>query len=416
MNDDLLELPPFVADPHGRVALKIAAAQGCFLIAPSGNRYLDLTSGWNVANLGWQHPAIVQAVIRQIQSLPLSPAWCTHDPAIALSQELATLVPRDLAVLRAPTGAQAIEFAIRIARVATGRYPIVSIAECYHGSTHGALLASGIDYLRDGRATAHPGNTNRVLPLPTADDSNLEAVRNIVSAEPRPAAVLLEPMLTNAGAIVGSPDYFAAIVETARQHDVLVIADEVGTGLGRMGSLLGSQWYNLAPDLIVLGKSLGGGVAPMAAVLMARELASSVRGLAFDSTFAGTPAGCSAGLATLEILKRADFLEQVRCLGDEALRKLRADLNGHAATRSIRGKGLLLGIEFQAETRAEQLKFVTAVVSGLHAKGIFAAHSRYSNALLVMPPLNIEAAVLNNALATIAEVVEETHFDRARHG
>src|ERR1044072_7021691 len=241
MNDDLIEMPPFVADPHGRVALKVAGAEGCFLIAPSGNRYLDLTSGWHVANLGWQHPAIVQTVIRQMQRMSLSPAWCVHDPAVALSEQLASLAPKDLAVLRAPTGVQAIEFALRIARGATGRYPIVSVAECYHGSTHGALLASGIDYLRDGRATAHPGNTNRVLPLPTADDSNLEAIRNIVSAEPRPAAVLLEPMFTNAGAIVGSPEYFAAIIETARQHDVLVIADEVGTGLGRMGSLLGSQ-------------------------------------------------------------------------------------------------------------------------------------------------------------------------------
>lgn len=393
---DLCDVGEHLAEPHGRQLLKIVAAEGCELIGASGRRYLDLTSGWNVANVGWSNPVVLDRVIRQMKSLALAPAWCLHDPGVRLAEALATRLAGEFAVLRAPTGTQAIEFALRVARRATGRYAIVSVAECYHGSTLGSLAASGIPYLQNEDAPL--ASWHRSIPLPGAPGAALEAIRRTILSEPAPAAVLLEPILTNVGALDCGREYYDAVFSAARACGALVIMDEVGTGLGRVGRMFGFEHWGHTPDLFVLGKSLGGGVAPVAAVVIARRLVEAVRGLAFDSTFAGTPAGCEAALATLSLLTDTDLIARGAEHGDTALRALRTALQSHPAVKQVRGTGLLLGIEFEARSRAAQAHFANAVVTELLTHDVFAATSRYTHTLLAMPPLTITARELSRAL------------------
>lgn len=398
-NPDLCELGEYLAEPHGRQLLKIVAAEGCELVGASGRRYLDLTSGWNVANLGWSNPVVLDRVLRQMKSLALAPAWCLHDPGVRLARALASGLAGEFAVLRAPTGTQAIEFALRVARRATGRYAVVSVAECYHGSTLGSLAASGIRYLQNEDAPLV--SWHRSIPLPGGRKDTVEAIRSTILSEPAPAAVLLEPVLTNVGALDCGREYYDAVFSAARACGALVIMDEVGTGLGRVGRMFGFERWGHTPDLFVLGKSLGGGVAPVAAVVIARRLIEAARGLAFDSTFAGTPAGCEAALATLDLINGTDVLARAAELGDEALRRLQSALQFHPAVRQVRGTGLLLGIEFEAPTRAGQARFANAVVAELLRHDVFAAASRYTHTLLVMPPLTIHARELSRAIDSI---------------
>ena len=404
MQDDTVTVQYPVVSPHGATAFEIVSAAGCMLVGASGREYIDLTSGWNVANLGWAHPHILKNVLMQVSSLALAPAWCLHEPAVRMSGMLSELLNGDFGILRAPTGTQAIEFALRAARRLTGRYTIVSVSECYHGSSLGSLAASGIAYLQkeDAPLISH----HRALPL-SLDPSGPEAVFNAIVAHPQPAAVLIEPFFSNPGAISPGQAYYDAIFAAAHACGALVIADEIGTGLGRLGKLFGFQLWKHIPDMITLGKSLGGGVMPIAALALRKDLCKAVQGLAFDSTFAGTAAGCRAAVATLELLDGA-LLRECERKGSLALKKLQSALGSHPAVKEVRGTGLLLGVEFAGD-RQRRLKIAGAVVSELLARGVFCAHSRYTYSLLIMPPLIIEESVLLASLDTVIETIDSVH-------
>lgn len=400
-------IPGCLANPSGREALKVVGARDCTLFGASGREYLDLTSGWNVANLGWANDAISRRVKAQLDSLALAPNWCLHEPGIQLATDLCACFDQSMAMLRACTGTQAIEFALRIARRATGRYAIVSVAECYHGSTLGSLAASGIEYLKKEDQPLEAWH--RDLPI----DAPVSVIRQKILTPPLPAAVLVEPLFTNPGAIDAGREYYEAIVGAAGECGSLIIVDEIGTGLGRLGHMFGFERFGMRPDIVTLGKSLGGGIMPISAVLMQERLVDAARGLAFDSTFAGTPAACAAASATVDILKHSDLLQRARVLGDRFLERVRRNLATCTGVREVRGTGLLFGIETEKSGRAEQARFARAIEANLLDAGVFAASSRYTNSLLIMPPLTISEA----KLMWCADLLPEIFYNSDRvHG
>jgi 4-aminobutyrate aminotransferase-like enzyme len=181
--------------------------------------------------------------------------------------------------------------------------------------------------------------------------------------------------------------------------------DEIGTGLDRVGRAFGFQLWEHAPDIITLGKSLGGGVMPIAAVALRREFGNACRGLAFDSTFAGTPAACAAAVTTLQLLEGGDLFAMAREHGTLALRYLRAALARHQLIKEIRGTGLLLAIEFAGDRR-RQAQIAARVVAELLEQGVFSAQSRFTSSLLLMPPLVMDARTLTQGLETIVTVID----------
>jgi len=409
------ELPAWLSSPHGSRQLKIVDAEGCHLYESTGKRLLDFTAGWNVANFGWRNEHILHRALHCARTLTMAPAWCVHEPVLRFSENLSRELGRDLAVVTAATGTQAVEFALRIARRVTGRTPIISVSECYHGSTSGSMAACGIEYLR--REAGAGGAETRCLPLPGSADeqSLLEQIRNTILTGPPPAAILMEPVFLNVGGLVPSTNYLRAVFEAARQCGALVVMDEISTGMGRVRPSLGYPADSLVPDVLVLGKSLGGGVAPLSAVVVTRDLATHCRGLAFDSTFAAIPYACEAGIATLEFATGSTLLADAAALAGQQRETLRTSLDGHPRVLEIRGQGCLTAIEFRADSKREQAALCDAIIADLLSEGIFIARSRWTNSLLLMPPLTISTGQYDQAAATLVRVLE-THRAVAHPG
>jgi len=371
-----------------------------------GKQYLDLTSGWNVANVGWQNPAILEAFIGQTNKLAFCPSWCWHDIRSQLNREVTSLVDGRYEAIGCCTGAEAVESALKIAKRATGRHAVVGFKETYHGSTLGALSVGGVPGFRG--VDLPQGHLHRFLALPENGATRLEldaALRKVVWAEPHPAAILLEPIFTNPGVIEGPHWFYESIAAAAKLVGALLIVDEVGTGLGRTGRMFAYEHFPVVPDLIVMGKALGGAVAPISAVLAKPEYADIAKGLAFDSSYAWNPAACAAAIATLQFLKTQGLVSRARELGQQAVDALRSELQG-AYPVEVLGRGLELAVRFPSdEGGAKKLR---VVIKSLFDHGIFIEQSRYMNSLLIMPPLTIALPQFEAAISLISETCRQT--------
>jgi 4-aminobutyrate aminotransferase len=385
----------------------VVGAEGVYLRTAEGASLLDLTSGWNVANVGWRHPHVVAAAARQLAELPHAPNWCPTPVRERLADALSERLGGRFQPVAACTGAEAVEVALKIARRVTGRHAVVGFRESYHGSTLGALAAGGVEPART--ADLGPSPLFRLAPIPDegrADPRELaEGIRAAILQDPPAAAVLVEPVFTNPGVFPLKGPVLEAVQSAAREAGALLIADEVGTGLGRCGRFLASDVVGLDPDVVVLGKALGGAVAPISAVLLKAEHPRPPFGPAFDSTFAWMPFACAAALATLEVLDGEDLAARAEALGRDGRARLEDRLGGVAGVAAVRGAGLEMGIELVRPDGSPAHDLRRPVKEALLQRGIFAEFSRYTATLLVMPPLVIPEAVWLEALDTVAATV-----------
>ena len=342
----------YIARPSRRIPIVLKTAREAELTDLDGRKYLDFTSGWNVANVGWNSESVLSAVGAQLNALPFAPNWCTNNVKVDFVKILANLVPGNWAVVPATGGSEAVEHTLKLARLATGREAILSCEGSYHGGTLGALRLSGSQHVKNALPSS---SANCFIPLPSvASDNWVNAAVLRINETPAPAAFIFEPIFTNQGVLTGTKRQYLRIEAAAKARGVLIICDEVGTGFGRSGKMFGFQQYGIQPDMISLAKAMTGGVVPCGAALVKKELAQLVLGNSFSSTFGITPLAAAAGIATINQIQQLDLCRLSEELGQFALTYLRSNLRTYVSVLDIRGYGLLLAIDFTPQVDARK--------------------------------------------------------------
>jgi 4-aminobutyrate aminotransferase len=400
---------PGVATPK----LVVAEAEGARITDVDGRSFVDFAGGIGCQNTGHRHPAVVEAVKEQADRY-LHQCFMvgTYEPFVEVCRRLDELSPCGQGEQRSilvNTGAEAVENAVKIARVATGRPAVVVFENAFHGRTLLAMsMTSKVVPYKQGFGPFAPEVYRAPAPYPYRGVSSaaaIEGLENLFRSDVDPASVacvVLEPVQGEGGFIAMPPDYPARLQELCRRHGILYVDDEVQAGVGRTGTMWAIEQYDgVEPDLVVSGKSLGGGL-PLAGVTGRAEVMDEVHPGGLGGTFAGNPLSCAAALAVLDIVTGPGFLEAARELGD----RLRGRLEDIASRRpeigEVRGLGPMLAFEF-AERSPDRAK---AVVAAAFERGlILLSCGLHGNVIRLLPPLTIPEADLDEGLAILEEAL-----------
>jgi putrescine aminotransferase len=368
-----------------------------------GRRYIDCLGGYGIYSAGINHPKIVRAVKSQLERMPLSSQELLDPLRGALAELLGELAPGDLQkCFFISNGTDALEGAMKLARLATGKPGFISCLGGFHGKSYGALSLMGKGHLR----MAFEPLLQDVFFVPFGDADAVDAELRKAEAVGMPvAAVVAEPVQGEAGAIVPPADYWPRLREICTRHSVLLIADEVQTGMGRTGRMFAVEHWGVAPDIMCLGKALGGGVMPLSAFLSTPEIWSVLEPNPFihSSTFGGNPLACSAGIAAINVTLEEDLPAQAAATGEYMLGELEAlkrRFSDHLL--EARGLGLLIGLEFL------DTQFGYAVAAGLFKRGVLVAGTLLnSKTLRIEPALNIPRPLVDEVLEKLEDTLEE---------
>ncbi len=375
-----------------------AEGSGALLRDTDGKEYIDCLGGYGVFSLGHAHPEVIDAVHAQMRRLPLSSKTFLNQPLADLAERLAHVTPGNLQFsFFCNSGAEAVEGAIKFARMATGRTRIITADGSYHGKTLGALSASGREKYKAPFEPLLPGFTT----VPFGDNAALEA-----AMDDTVAAVMLEPIQGENGIHVAPDDYLPFVRSLCDQHGALLILDEVQTGLGRTGTLFACEQWGVAPDILTLAKALGGGVMPIGAVVGTPAVWEKVfaeNPYLHTSTFGGNQAACTAALATLDIIERDQLCERSRVQGAKLHAALDTVRERHPdLLREVRGRGLMLGVEFTDPDIGK-----LAIGSMVHG-GVVAAYTLNNpNVMRFEPPLVITDEQIETVGKVFGEAIEE---------
>jgi len=378
----------------------IKSASGIWLEALGGQRIMDF-HGNSVHQLGHGHPRVVAAMKRALDTLPFSPRRYTNAYAVELARKLAQLSGLEK-VLFAPGGAEAIGIALKLARLATGRHKTISMWDSFHGASLDAISLGGEALFRSHIGPLLPG-TEHVQPCDPrrcnfgcGGSCNLRCadyVEYVLAKEEDVAAVVVETVRST-DVQVPPPEYYRKLRAACDRHGALLILDEIPVCLGRTGTMFAYESYGIRPDMVVLGKGLGGGVFPMAALIARADLDIAADRALGHYTHEKSSVGCAAALAALEVIEEENLLERSRRLGARALARLKG--MRHDSIVDVRGIGLLLGIEVSQPQIAEEALY-RSLARGLSFK------VGQGNVLVLAPPLVISEADLDAAL----EIIEQ---------
>jgi 4-aminobutyrate aminotransferase len=390
----------------------LAACDGIWLEDVEGRRIMDF-HGNNVHQVGYRHPHVMTAVKRALDTLPFSPRRFTNDAAIALAEKLNALAPDPLGkVLFAPGGTLAIGMALKLARLATGRHKTLSLWDSFHGASLDAISIGGEAIFRKGIGPLLPGTEHAPPCDPGTCRFGCGGTCNarcalyldyVLGKEEDIGAVIIETVRCT-DVQVPPPEYYRIVRAACDRHGALLILDEVPICLGRTGRMFAFEHYGIVPDMVVLGKGLGGAVFPMAALIARRDLDLAADGALGHYTHEKSSVGCAAALATLEVIENERLLEKSRAQGVVALDRLRELKAKHPLVADVRGIGLLLGIELArdgvpARREAEQVMY-RCLADGLSFK------VGQGNVLTLSPPLIITPAELDRAFAILDAALE----------
>lgn len=372
--------------------------EGSWVVDQQGKRYLDFSGGYGVFSLGHRHPKVIAAVKDQLDHLPLSSRVFFNPLQAKLAERLAQLTPARLQYsFFSNSGTEAIEAALKVARLATGRERFVSTDGSYHGKTLGSLSVSGRAKYQDPFRPLLPGSD-------TVPFGDLEALERAL--DDRVAAFLVEPVQGEGGIHVAPPEYLRAARQRCDRVGALLIADEVQSGLCRTGRWFAVDHAGVEPDIMALAKALGGGVMPIGATVMSASVAQAYQGrpLLHTSTFGGNPLACRAALAALEVMEEEGLAERAARSGDlliAGLRGLAREFPDLVA--EVRGLGLMIGLEFLED------KFGGATIFEMVKRQVIAVYTlNQPRVLRFEPPLNVETEEITTALEALRESLEET--------
>jgi len=375
-----------------------AHAEGVTLTDLEGAQYIDCLGGYGVFSLGHRHPRVVRAVKDQLDRIPLSSKTFLNKPLADLAARLAEIAPGDLRYsFFCNSGTEAVEAALKFARMASGRTEILSTEGAYHGKTMGALSATGRETYRKPFAPLVPD----FVQVPWNDFAALEG-----AASERTAAIIIEPVQGEGGIKVPSPDYLPRIRRLCDERGILLIADEVQTGLGRTGEMFAVQHADVAPDMMTLAKALGGGVMPIGAVMATPAIWDKVfreNPFIHTSTFGGNQLACAAGLAAIEVTLEEDLPRRAAENGAyflEGLKRVQSEYP--QVLNDARGLGLMLGVEFTDSDIGK------VVIGALVHRGVVAAYTLNNPRVIRFePPLIITRPQIDTVLTAFSAAVAE---------
>ncbi len=395
----------------------IAKAEGIWIEDMDGRRYMDF-HGNSVHHLGYGHPKLVAAIKQQLDDLPFAPRRFTNERAVELAEKLAAITPGDLGkTLFTTGGSDANEVALKIARAATGRFKTLSFWDAFHGAGFGAASVGGEATFRSHIAGPLLPGTEHVAPFSPSNcaygHKSLEAsaeacarmIDYVLGRDGDYCAFIAEPM--RAVPNVPPPGFWKSVREICDRHGVLLILDEIPTGLGKTGQMFSFQHDGIVPDIVTLGKALGGGILPIAACVARRDLDVCGDFAIGHYTHEKNPVTARAALTTLQILEKEGLVERAAELGRHALERLRDALGQVSIVGDIRGRGLMFGVEIVEDrqtmtpgiAKAEQI-YYACLEGGLSYK------ISQGSVLTLSPPLTISRADLDRALDIVIAAVK----------
>lgn len=397
----------------------LSSCHGSTITDIQGRDYLDF-HGNNVHQIGFGNPAVVAAIIEQLKTLSFCPRRYTNIPAISLARKLASLAPGNLnKVLFAPGGTTAVGMAMKLARVATGRFKTISMWGAFHGASLDAISISGESLFRKNIGPLLPGAEH----VPPADPYHClwdpegrcetcglkcaDYVAYVLEKEKDISAVIAEP-IRSTSVIPPPAGYWKEIRRACDRHGALLIFDETAIGLGRTGRMFAAELYDVEPDILILGKGLGGGIFPLAAMIAREGLDIAAESALGHYTHEKNPVACAAGLAAIDVIEGEGLVAQAEKLGRYALDRLCGLMASHPLIGDVRGQGLLFGAELvrnrktriPAEMEADQVMYACMRL-GLSFK------VSQGNFLTLTPPLTVRRSELDQAVDTLDAVLAE---------
>ncbi len=397
----------------------IERGQNAELWDADGRRYVDFAGGIAVVNTGHLHPHVKAAVIQQLDAFTHTCLMITpYRVAVELAEKLNALVPGPTPkkTMLVTTGAEAIENAVKIARAYTGRPAVIAFGGSFHGRTYMAMALTGKVAPYKIGFGPFPGDVYHV-PFPVTyhgvtSAHSLEALEHIFKYDVEPArvaAIIIEPVLGEGGFYAAPPDFIKALRALCDQHGIVFIADEIQSGFARTGRMFAMEHYGVEPDLITMAKSLAGGF-PLAAVVGKAEMMDAPPTGGLGGTYAGSPVGCAAALAVLEVMEKENLPARAMQVGDiltQRLRKIQAQL---ACIGEVRGLGAMVAMELvrNRDAHAPDAGLAKALVQRAAANGlILLSCGLYANVIRLLVPLTASDALINEGLDIIEQSLRE---------
>jgi 4-aminobutyrate aminotransferase-like enzyme len=421
----------FLVHVAGRIPIVVVGGRGAILIDARGKEYIDCTSqAWSL-NLGPSHPKIVEAVKRQAEKLEFASLAFDVEPRAVLAKELAEIAPPGLTrSVLVTSGSEANEGAMHFAMRYTGGQEFVTLYHGFHGRTFSTIALS---YTYPTFVSAKIGTERHIAkPIRVPNyycyrcyfgleypDCHLLCAKFVDTAikhaaDAKVAGVVAEPVQGNGGQITPPPGYFGELKKICKDHDIPLIVDEIQTGFGRCGKMFACEVYDIEPDILSIGKAMGGGY-PLAGVMTSSKYADLdwfTEEFEYGFTFGAHPVACSAALAMLEIYREERLLENAARIGEAVTARLREMAERYPIIGDIRGPGLMIGIELVEDRKTKEPaneKTNTIVRKGLERGVIFgkSGFGPYGNVLKIKPPLNITSEQADRALSVLDEILRE---------
>lgn len=409
----------------GRITnLTASHGEGSWLVTSDGRRYLDYTSGIGVTNTGHAHPGVVAAVQAQAAKLLHGQQNIVyHEPGLRLHDRLSRLLPGGpWGAFLSNSGAEAVEAAVKLARVATGRPAIIAFRYGFHGRTGQAMALTAAKDVYRGAFEPLPGSVYHAdypycyraaggghpPDACTCDwEERLDLLFHQLVYPSQVAAIVVEPVIGEGGYIVPPPGFLPRLREITRQHGILLVADEVQTGFGRTGELFAVQHWDVEPDILVMAKGIASGL-PLSGLLTRRDLLEKLAPGSHGGTYGGNVVACAAALATLDVIEDEGLVANARERGRQFLDGLRRITVGRPAIGDVRGLGLMLALEFvrpgEGDGRAPNPELAKRVQQeAFDRRLMLLTAGTYVNVIRIIPPLVTTADEVDQALEIIQE-------------
>ena len=374
------------------IGIEVASAEGIYIKDVNGKNFIDMIAGFSVCNIGHSHPDVIKAIQQQVEKYMHVIVYgeFIQAPQVQYAKALTSLLPENLqSVYFTSSGAEATEGAMKLAKRVTKRTKIISFIGGYHGSTQGALSVMGDEYFKTAFRPLLPDTFQLRY-------NNLEDLEHIDSTV---ACVIVEPVQAESGITPASKDWLAAIAQKCKEHCVLFIFDEIQSGFGRTGTMFAFEQLGVAPDILLVGKALGGGL-PLGAFISH----PSMMGLLTESpvlghitTFGGNPVSCAAGNAALKVLQNSGWIKEVEAKENILLKEM-----NHPAIINRTHKGLWMSLQFESDALAKKIA-ATCVANGIITDWFLFAEDK----IRIAPPLCITTSELSTAIEKIKLSIDQ---------